>query len=70
LRISSFKGCGIGELWNCGIEKVEILTSSGKKTGLLRMTTRSAIYYIYIKNYSKLGGKEWISRKSFLTYSF
>ncbi len=41
-----------------------------KNTGFLRMTTRSAICYIYIKNYSKIGGKEWIFKKSFLTCSF
>ena len=45
----------------------EILTSNQT---LLRMTMRSAICYIYIKNYSKIGGKEWIFRKSFLTCSF
>jgi hypothetical protein len=62
---SSFIICGTVES-----KKMRFLRRPAKDTGLLRMTTRSAMYCIYNKNYSKIGGKEWIFKKLSLISSF
>jgi hypothetical protein len=59
VRISSFKGCGIGESWNCGTEKDEIATSPNQKSVELLAMTDLEMLFTLILTFSHQGRRNF-----------